>query len=81
MCDATKADNLLVFDKDESALVNRNTPEGKRIRQILKKMLKNKVRMECTHGVYNIPSWVVPPEEMQDGKDRKAPFRRQVQAP
>ena len=76
--DSTKAGNLLLFDDEESVIINRDSKEGRAIRQLIKKMASTrKVAMECEQGVYHIPTWVIPPADADVPIKRPAtPFGR-----
>ena len=58
--DSTKAENLLCFDKDLSVIINRNSPEGRAIRDLISKM-KDKIVMQEHNGTYKLDAWGVPP--------------------
>ena len=67
--DSTKAGNLVAFDQDESVIIPRDSPEGKQIRAVIARA-RRKVTLELEQGVYQIPAWVVPPDE----KKKETPF-------
>ena len=71
--DTMKAGNITVFDQDMSALIPRDSYEG---RMIVKAVLKAKKKIQLVEedGVFVMPAWVVPPS--MPSASLKAPFQR-----
>ena len=74
--DSLKVGNLVLFDQDISAIVDRNTPEGRAIIAACKKASR-KVTLEQKNGVFIMPSWVIAPNN--DGNNGKLSCQRQAQ--
>ena len=70
--DSCDKGNLSVFDNDGSFLINRESEEGKAIRELVNKA-RDKVQMYRKNGVYVMPVWLQSPEEVA----KSAPFQRQ----
>jgi len=68
--DSTKAGNLVCFDQDESVIIPRDSEEGMKIREVISKA-RRKVTLELEQGVYQIPAWVVAPENDKKEIDAK----------
>ena len=56
---------LVLFDNDLSALVDRDSPEGREIRRLVKQCVA-KTTLQRKGGVYTLPAWIVPPEKLTD---------------
>ena len=54
---------LVMFDNDLSCMLDRDSPEGREIRRLAKQCVA-KTRFERKGGVYTIPAWIVPPEQL-----------------
>ena len=54
---------LVLFDNDLSALVDRDSPEGREIRRLVKQCVA-KTPLQRKGGVYTLPAWIVPPEKL-----------------
>ena len=60
--DSCRAGNICLFDNDASVIMPRNSPEGRSIRELIKRA-KTKVSLEELDGVYVLPAWVGFPDE------------------
>ena len=69
--DSVKAGNLVMFDKDESVIMPRNSAEGEKIVKLIEHAT-SKVKLELQGGVYHLPAWV----EIASKGDDKIPFAR-----
>ena len=65
--DCCDKDNLVLFDKEDPCMIHRDSPEGRAIREIMRKAAQ-KLKLERKNGVYVTPIWVMPPKE--------SPFQR-----
>ena len=65
-CDAGQ---MVLFDNDGSAIIERDSPEGREIRRLAKQCVA-KTPLERKGGVYTLPAWVMPPERLTP-EDRK----------
>ena len=56
---------LVLFDNDLSAMVDRDSPEGREIRRLVKQCVA-KTTLQRKGGVYTLPAWIVPPDKLTD---------------
>ena len=56
---------LVLFDNDLSAMVDRESPEGREICRLAKQCIA-KTCLQRKGGVYTLPVWIVPPEKLAD---------------
>ena len=68
MIDALKAGNLVLYDREIAAIMDRDTPEGRAIIKVAKQS-KHKVCLDEKDGVFVMPAWVIPPsQDVSNGK-------------
>ena len=59
----------MIFDNDGSAILNRDSPEGREIRRLLKSAT-DKLNLERRNGIYTLPTWIIPPNKTS-GADKR----------
>ena len=68
-------EQLVIFDNDGSAILNRDSPEGREIRRLLKSAT-DKLNLERKNGIYTLPTWIIPPNKISAADKRKIRYDR-----
>lgn len=68
--------NMVLFDSDDPCMLQRDSPEGRAIREIMRNA-KSKMQLERKNGVYVTPVWVMPPGSRRSDQPSDMGFRRQ----
>ena len=67
-----------MFDNDLSAMVDRESPEGREIRRLAKQRIA-KTCLQRKGGAHTLPAWIAPPEKLNDkGRLRVKPQQAPV---
>ena len=66
---------LVIFDNDGSAILNRDSPEGREIRRLLKSAT-DKLNLERKNWIYTLPTWIIPPHKISAADKRKIRYDR-----
>ena len=56
---------LVMFDSDISCMIDRDSPEGREIRRLAKQCIA-KTCFERKGGVYTLPAWTTPPNQLHE---------------
>ena len=65
----------MIFVNDGNAILNRDSPEGREIRRLLKSAT-DKLNLERKNGIYTLPTWTIPPNKISAADKRKIRYDR-----
>ena len=71
-CDKSQ---LVLFDNDCSCILGRETFEGREIRRLIKQA-SDKLVLERKNGVYILPTWIVPPNQLPPAQKKRIKFQK-----